>query len=222
MSKYEKGDHLWCVLEYEDTVPFTHHGLYVGNDKVIERCQDGVKVSNLREFSEGNEIHIEEHLLRPFTREQSCKRAYSKVGDKSYNVIFNNCECFVTWCINGIGLSAQVSSVAGFAAMLHPVTRVAGMAVSGTIGSNFISTKVPKKVIKVISENPIMQNDLTQTTAENPVTATVGGAISVLGTGFAIIAAIPGAGPAIGLSALAAAGIGGSYLASKIKKWIHD
>lgn len=219
MANYEKGDHLWVKLYAADVVPFAHHGLYVGNGMVIEKCQTGVKKSTLHEFSEGNEIHVEEHLFRPFTREQSCERAYSQLDDESYFIVHNNCETFVNWCINGIELSGQVAAVAGIAAMAHPVTRVAGAVVSGSVVGNFISTKLPKGVIKAISENPVMQNDVTQTTAENPITSVTAG----VGAGIATLVALPVAtGAVVGFSAIGAAVIGGGYAASKLKKWIKD
>lgn len=38
-------------------------------------------------------------------------RAYSRIGEDDYNLIFNNCEGFACWCITGKNKSEQVNSV---------------------------------------------------------------------------------------------------------------
>ena len=100
----KSGDHLvtprFC---------YEHHGLFVGNNSVIAKSQDGVELVDLDTFSEGHSINVYDHAVRRYSREESVSRAYSRLGEDSYNVVFDNCEHFVNWCINGLNLSHQVN-----------------------------------------------------------------------------------------------------------------
>lgn len=101
---YTIGDHL--------TAPYmgiTHHGLFAGEDLVVHKGRDGVVLTSLEEFSGGNDISVCVHFMeRKFTREESVERGLSRLGESEYNVIFDNCEHFVTWCIFGLESSTQV------------------------------------------------------------------------------------------------------------------
>ncbi|WP_429195258.1 lecithin retinol acyltransferase family protein, partial [Aeromonas veronii] len=39
---------------------------------------------------------------------ESLARAHQRLGERAYNLQFNNCEHFVTWCIQGVHHSEQV------------------------------------------------------------------------------------------------------------------
>ncbi len=47
-------------------------------------------------------------IYRPLHPEMIVQSALSKVGDVGYNMLFNNCEHFATWCRYGISMSHQV------------------------------------------------------------------------------------------------------------------
>merc|ERR1711964_678232 len=50
--------------------------------------------------------------------ESALQRARSRLDEKAYNIVFNNCEHFATWCADGRHSSEQVSkagSAMGFA-----------------------------------------------------------------------------------------------------------
>ncbi len=87
---------------------YTHHGLYIGNNMVVQRSREGVNVVNFEEFAEGYEVYLRTHETRKYTKEESVIRGLSLVGEEKYNVLFNNCEHFVSWCIDGIKKSEQV------------------------------------------------------------------------------------------------------------------
>lgn len=101
---YTIGDHL--------TAPYmgiTHHGLFAGEALVVHKGRDGVVLTSLEEFSGGNDISVCVHFMeRKFTREESVERGLSRLGESEYNVIFDNCEHFVNWCIFGLESSTQV------------------------------------------------------------------------------------------------------------------
>lgn len=98
-----------------DRTGYTHHGIYVGDDKVIHYAglADGlssgvVEETTLKAFSNGNEFSVKPHPHPRFTGQAVIDRARSRLGEDEYNILSNNCEHFCEWCINGEHRSAQV------------------------------------------------------------------------------------------------------------------
>lgn len=48
---------------------------------------------------------------RLYSPAETLRRANSRLGESSYNLIFNNCEHFVVWCKTGVSESHQVNAV---------------------------------------------------------------------------------------------------------------
>lgn len=53
--------------------------------------------------------------------EETIRRARSRMGEKHYNLVFNNCEHFVMWCKTGKAVSKQVINAATLLAILSSV-----------------------------------------------------------------------------------------------------
>ena len=113
----KKGDHLVV-----SRLGYSHHGLYVGGGMVIhysgfvQGISGGViETISLDSFCDGEQVAVRDYWERKYSRKKSVKRAYSRLGEDSYNVLFNNCEHFVTWCITGSHSSRQVQAMAGLA-----------------------------------------------------------------------------------------------------------
>ena len=109
-----KGDHLTSAR-----FVFDHHGLYVGNGEVIHYpgfsegvAMGEVEKTTLEKFEAGHGSEVKNHLISLYDAEERVDRAFSEVGQDSYNLIFNNCEHFVNWCFNGLKTSTQVNNVA--------------------------------------------------------------------------------------------------------------
>lgn len=97
---------------------YTHHGLCVGDDQIIHYAGlgDGMSkgdicLSTLNEFTKGNNFWTKEHIIRTYSREDSVKRAFTRIGENWYDPLINNCEHFVTWCITGFHSSEQVNNL---------------------------------------------------------------------------------------------------------------
>ncbi len=104
------GDHL-----VTPRLGFTHHGIYVGDQRVIQYAgfigglsKKPVSITSLERFDNGFGFWVEEPSVRSFSPEESVERAFSRLGENEYNIIFNNCEHFVNWCISGMHSSAQI------------------------------------------------------------------------------------------------------------------
>ena len=115
------GDHIrvkrvWGV--------YAHHGIYVSdnevihftgreNDSIFDWSKPEVIVSDLDYFLRGGELEVKEYTedekyyLYPVENIVSYARAC--IGDKGYNLVFNNCEHFANMCTLGKHRSGQVN-----------------------------------------------------------------------------------------------------------------
>jgi len=96
---------------------YTHHGIYVGNYKVVHYAglADGlnsapVKETTFEKFLNGNSYDIVSHPNSKYSNEEIVERAYSRIDENNYGIIGNNCEHFTNWCIDNINTSQQVGA----------------------------------------------------------------------------------------------------------------
>ncbi len=108
------GDHL-----VTKRLGYTHHGIYLGRNKVIHYSglanglrAGPVEITSLDNFSQGKHTYVQSHDKRVFCHKQTVKRARSRLTEDKYNLLTNNCEHFINWCIYGKVRSEQVSNVA--------------------------------------------------------------------------------------------------------------
>ena len=107
------GDHLVTPRPF-----YQHHGIYVGSGKVIHYggyrdgfSKDTVIETSLKKFTQGYECGVVKHENRKYSPRESVKRARSRLGEDFYNLLFNNCEQFVNWCIDGKHTSTQTNLI---------------------------------------------------------------------------------------------------------------
>lgn len=186
-----------------DRTGYTHHGIYVGNGKVIHYSglsrglsKGCICETTLVEFVNGkDEVTIIMHsdADRAYTPVQVVARARARLGEDNYNVIFNNCEHFATWCVTGKAESKQVKSKVKLA-------RNASNAYSAykayqTYKTLKTAQTVGRPVIQMVSKTALVQG-------------VAGGAGSSALTGFAATAS------GTGMTTAALSGFGGSSLAA--------
>lgn len=56
-----------------------------------------------------------------FSPEETVMRARSKLGERGYNLLLNNCEHFALWCKTGIAQSAQSDYLLSCLQLLNPL-----------------------------------------------------------------------------------------------------
>lgn len=114
------GDHI--RVAYRN---YYHHGIYVGNDEVIEfgvasavlKPADEVEVHKVtvEEFLQGGFLEVRQFDRKERKKKNSPEKiveiAISKLGEKGYNFIFNNCEHFCNICIFNEKKSTQIDDV---------------------------------------------------------------------------------------------------------------
>ena len=106
----KRGDHL-----VTERTRYTHHGLYIGDNEVIHYAglsnnmdKGKIEITSYEDFSQNKNTYIKTHFNRVYNEIESVTRAYSRLGEDEYNLVFNNCEHFVNWCIDGLARSEQV------------------------------------------------------------------------------------------------------------------
>lgn len=147
---------------------FNHHGLYIGNGRVIHysgmartlSCKDILKLpglirygaivkTSLKRFCDGHGFRVIEHPNAKFSGEAAVERARKRLYERSYYLYGNNCEHFVNWCIDDTFKSPTVTrlllSFASCGFLLHAVgfSRVSNRMPSGARRLfNFLSAVV--------------------------------------------------------------------------------
>ena len=95
---FEIGEHIYVQRCF-----YTHHGIYVGNGRVIHYLKERVSETSINSFADGAKVFkkTEKQSPRHFLKKEAIKRAYSRLGENNYNLAINNCDSFVRWCRNG-------------------------------------------------------------------------------------------------------------------------
>ena len=129
---------------------YCHHGIYISddevihftgneNDSVLDWSKPEVISSDLEYFLKGDILEIKEYtdeeLEDLYPVDHIVQYARACLGDKGYNLVFNNCEHFANTCTLGRFRSKQVENV--FGALFDKGPVVYGgiyMSIFGTIG----------------------------------------------------------------------------------------
>lgn len=105
-----QGDQIYVPRELFDREGiYQHHGIDMGDGTVIHyrKPSETIERTSLATFARGNPVYIK-HYPTAFIADTVVRRAESRLGEKHYNLLFNNCEHFATWCKTGMSYSQQV------------------------------------------------------------------------------------------------------------------
>ncbi|WP_139488081.1 lecithin retinol acyltransferase family protein [Brevibacillus dissolubilis] len=95
---YKPGDHIFVKR-----VGYEHHGLYIGDNRIIHYSNGAIREDELAAM--GNLLNVSEIKGKDspclYDTDMVISRARSRLGETEYNLLFNNCEHFVTWCRSG-------------------------------------------------------------------------------------------------------------------------
>lgn len=109
-EQLEKADHIFVKRSI-----YTHHGIYAGHGTVIHYAQDKsgksrifeTSIDGFKKYTSLIDTVCSTTFLYRFSKSSSpikysanevIRRAYSRIGESDYNLIFNNCEHFARWC----------------------------------------------------------------------------------------------------------------------------
>lgn len=99
------GSHL--VSNRDNLLSYDHHAIYIGDNKVIHYNNWIVRIDSLSDFLKNSPFQIMQHINPKYSNEEVKNRALSKLNEKKYNILLNNCEHFANWCIDGKKESRQ-------------------------------------------------------------------------------------------------------------------
>jgi hypothetical protein len=104
---------------------FAHHGIYVGNGNVVhygalmyDIIRKPVEEVSLACFSGGRPVFVIAHAEACLEAAETIARARSRLGEKTYRLLSNNCEHFCEWAIHGVARSFQVETSLAFPRLL--------------------------------------------------------------------------------------------------------
>jgi hypothetical protein len=107
-----RGDQIYAYREFLNLRGvYQHHGIDCGDGTVIHyrKPSEVVERTSLETFSRGNPIYVLQYTNGfCFIPDVVVSRAASRLGERKYNLLFNNCEHFATWCKTGISESQQI------------------------------------------------------------------------------------------------------------------
>jgi len=100
---------------------YKHYGVYIGDNKVVHFAPyEGPDISfengiihetTLDSFLRGRDLQLALDAKPAYSEREIVQRARSRLGEKGYNIVTNNCEHFARWCVTGKSVSTQVENV---------------------------------------------------------------------------------------------------------------
>lgn len=106
-----RGDQIYAIREFLtiDGV-YQHHGIDCGDGTAIHYRKPSATIerTSIATMAQGSRIYVKQYQAC-FIPDTVIRRAESRLGEQKYNLLFNNCEHFATWCKTGISYSQQVA-----------------------------------------------------------------------------------------------------------------
>ena len=125
-KSFKAGD----IIEI-DRILYKHYGIYEGDGKVIHYSADNsdigsgatIRETSLKQFAKEGDCKLVTCIrnrsnFKTYSPEETVNRARSRLGEKKYNLVFNNCEHFAIWCKYGENKSIQVDKAIGAVVVL--------------------------------------------------------------------------------------------------------
>lgn len=109
-QELHRGDHIKVKRK-----GYIHHGIYCGDNTVIHytdanqnKWSASICEDSLQTFQSDGNIQVVSYK-HPYPASFVIKRAKSRLGERDYNLFFNNCEHFSAWCKTGQAKSVQAN-----------------------------------------------------------------------------------------------------------------
>lgn len=140
---------------------YAHHGIYVSDnevihftgkddDSILDWSKPEVIQTNLAVFLNGGVLEIKEYTDEEFpdlySPDQIVEYARACLGDKGYNLIFNNCEHFANYCTLGRFKSNQVEQVTEGNIFMNILGKLRKLFSSSSSGNRTTTVNEPDKV----------------------------------------------------------------------------
>lgn len=80
---------------------YSHHGIYDGYGSVYEYQDGNITINSLEVFADGDGILVKDEPAA-YSPNEIIRRAQMRLGEEEYNLLYNNCENYATWCRCGM------------------------------------------------------------------------------------------------------------------------
>jgi hypothetical protein len=118
-----RGDQIYAYRELLNLQGvYEHHGIDCGDGSVIHyrKPSEIIEQTSIETFARGNPVYIRKYEAGfHFIADVVVSRAQSRLGEQKYNLLFNNCEHFATWCKTGFSDSKQIRDFIPFVTQLN-------------------------------------------------------------------------------------------------------
>lgn len=97
-----RGDQIYAIREIMG-IPYEHHGIDCGDSTVIHYSKSGeaaIARTSRDSFARGGRVYTKSQPTA-FIADIVIDRAESRLGERQYDLFFNNCEHFANWCKTG-------------------------------------------------------------------------------------------------------------------------
>jgi hypothetical protein len=105
-----RGDQIYVYREFFNLDGmYEHHGIDCGDGSIIHyrKPSETIERTSVTTFSRHNPVYLRDYPVR-YIADTTIQRAESRLGERKYNLLFNNCEHFATWCVTGVSDSRQI------------------------------------------------------------------------------------------------------------------
>ena len=211
------GDHV-----VTPRIGYTHHGLYLGNKEVIHYVGSSlggpsgrITQVSLEQFCQGNGCTVREYPIRIYGRKESVQRAYKRLGEAQYDLLLNNCEQFVTWCIMGFAYSEQINElvalgIVGKSVMKSLSHQAEPVAMAGYLATQSVNNETVRHIVQAVLP------------ASSSLVASTTGAGVALSSGTALVSSSLVITSVTPLAMPIVAGVVVGYGIKKVIDWVWD
>ncbi|MGB7273123.1 MAG: lecithin retinol acyltransferase family protein [Geitlerinemataceae cyanobacterium] len=105
-----RGDQIYVMREWMNLQGiYEHHGIDCGDGTVIHyrKPSETIERTSISTFTRGGKIYVRQYDVC-YIADTVIDRAESRLGEHQYNLLYNNCEHFATWCKTGKNYSTQI------------------------------------------------------------------------------------------------------------------
>lgn len=179
-EKPQPGDHIFAARRFHGFIPYEHHGIYCGEDRVVHYgdLKDSLREAVVRETDYAS-FHQEDDVFVRVGPDPDCldpahvtslARLAIGSGKGEYSLHRNNCEHFATLCKTLLPESKQVQRVQGWLSK--------GVGAAATWTASWLARKAARRTGQVLLAAAV----------SNPAAAllVVGGVVCVVGAGLVI------------------------------------
>ena len=141
-----RGDQIYAIREILG-IPYEHHGIDCGDGTVIHYSKVGeaeIALTTREAFARSGRVYVKDQPTA-FISDVVIERAESRLGERQYDLFFNNCEHFANWCKTGRSECEQLNN---FGLRLEQIKQPQ----VGTLARQAAENETPAQTLRLFNE----------------------------------------------------------------------